>query len=244
MEAIQLLDGFSESEMAWMLREGYSVALPCPVHLNHNWCDRGYPFDCNIRVRPDEKPYTSLKPHHAFIYKITHVRTGMLYVGFTDQLSRRWAGHRAAGKREERKNDPLYRALNEDGFNMFVMEELEVCGAAIKRRRELDYMRQLDSWNPEKGYNSPNEEADYAMKVCFCLNPVQELRRHVVLNGSPRSYGNAWRIEHASDQQWMEELREVTETSVREGRRLMETIPSFLSPEILASPPPLVFRDW
>jgi predicted GIY-YIG superfamily endonuclease len=235
----------SESDMAVLMREGYTVHLPCPVHLNHTWCDSGYPFKCNIRVRPGRETYTSLKPDHSFIYKITHVRTGMLYVGFTDELSRRWAGHRSDSKNSEmRKSKPLSRAMYEDGLNMFVMEALEECAAVIQRRRELDYMRNLDSWNPKKGYNGLHEEADYARKLCFLLDPALEVKytsiwqeRNSVVAGFGKPLPPGY--------EWLEkQQQELEEALQRDGRRLMETIPSFLSPEILASPAPLVFRKW
>lgn len=217
----------------------------CPIHPGFLCFRDSRPFEHNIRLLSGEKTYTPPKRDHVFVYRITHVEKGMFYVGYTEMsLSDRWAGHRAARKREERKNDPLYRAMNEDGLNMFVMEVLEECGAAIKRRRELDYMRQLDSWNPKKGYNGLHEEADYARKLCFLFNPALEVKytslwqkRNSVVAGFGKPLPTGY--------EWLEkEQQELEETLQREGRRLMETIPSFLSPEILTCPPPLVFRNW
>jgi hypothetical protein len=133
--------------------------------------------------------------------------------------------------------------MNEDGLHKFVMEVLEECGEAIKRRRELDYMRQLDTWNPKKGYNGLHEEADYARKLCFLFDPalevkytsLQQERNAVAVFGKPLPPGYEWLDREQQD---------LEETLQREGRRLMRVIPSFLSPEVLASPPTLVFRNW
>jgi hypothetical protein len=217
----------------------------CPVHPEYLCFSDRPPFEHNVRLRSGAKTYTSPKRNHAFIYSITHVETGMCYVGFTEMsLSDRWKGHRSTRKTEAQKTDPLYRAMNEDGLNMFVMEDLEECAAAIRRRRELDYMRQLDSWNPKRGYNGLHEEADYARKLCFLFDPALEVR-----------YNSLWQQRNAvvpgfgkplpPGYEWLgKEQQELGETLRREGRRLMETIPSFLSPEVLACPPPLVFRNW
>jgi group I intron endonuclease len=182
-----------------------------------------------------EKTYTPSKSGYAFIYKITHVRTGMHYVGFTDMLSRRWAGHRSVAKSEKHKNEPLYRAMNEDGLHMFVMEKLEECGESIKRERELDYMRELDSWNPKKGYNNPDQEANYARKLYFLLNPGQELK-YDTLWERRRGVVAGWREPLPRGYEWLEqEQQELDEISQREGRKLMEMVSSLASPVIFAS---------
>jgi hypothetical protein len=237
-------DGHSDGGDTMSDFEQYRVHLPCPVHLNHTWYD-GFPFEHNIRVRPDEKTYSKPSQDRAFIYSITHVGTGMRYVGETAMsLSARWEGHRSARKSEKQKNDPLYRAMNEDGLQMFVMEVLEECEAAVRKRCELDYMRQLDSWNREKGYNGPHEEAKYARLLCFLFDPTLEVRynalwqaRHSVVAGFGKPLPPGY--------DWLEkEQRELEETLQREGRRLMETIPSFMSPVLASLPPPDFFRNW
>jgi hypothetical protein len=119
---------------------------------------------------------------------------------------------------------------------MFVMEEVEQCGSSIIKKRELDYMRNLDTWNLTKGYNCPNQEANYARRLYFSLNPGQEAR-FWTLKDREREIADGWRESIPSDQKWMEELREVAEISLREGRGLMEMIPSLASPVVLASPP-------
>ena len=125
--------------------------------------------------------------------------------------------------------------MNEDGLHMFVMEELEECGKSIKRERELDYMRKLDSWNPKQFYNNPGSEAVYARNLYFLLNPGQELR-YETLRANLKSLDDGWREPLPHDQKLREELQEVTDTFLQEGRRLMKSISSLASPVVLASP--------
>ena len=168
-----------------------SSPINCPVHCRFYCFNDGPPFNHNIRLKPGEEIARRPKHDHGFIYKIRHVGTSICYVGRTEQrLSERWALHRSARKSEKRKNEPLYRAMNEDGLHMFAMEELEECGLSIIRTRELDYMRELESWNPERGYNSSTLEMTYARKLYFSLNPSQELRYNTLCAGpkDPREW--------------------------------------------------------
>ena len=226
--------------------EQYRVHLQCPVHLSHTWYD-GFPLEHNIRVRSGERTYSP--PNRcAFVYSITHVGTNIRYIGETKtSLSDRWVGHRSDAKNSEtRKSKPLARAMYEDGLHMFVMEALEECETAVRKRRELDYMRQLESWNPKKGYNGSHEEAKYARLLCFLFNPTLEVKyqalwdeRKAVVAGFgkplPPGYESLEREQH-----------DLEETLQREGRTLMGTIQSFSSPEILACPPVPkgFFRNW
>lgn len=215
-----------------------SSPIHCPVHLRFYCFSDGPPFDHNIRLNPGEEVARLPKRDHGFIYKISHFTTGMCYVGRTEKrLSDRWALHRSAGKSEKRKSDPLYRAMKEDGIHQFVMERLEECGVEILGSRELDYMRQLESWNPRKGYNGPSLAARYARNLYFAHNPVQELR-YKILHEGPKVLVGRWLESAPPDREWIEEMRELDETSLREGRRLMEIIPSLTRPVILASLPP------
>lgn len=212
-----------------------SSLLQCPVHLRFYCYADCPPFEHNIRLRPGERIQPRPKRDHVFIYCITHTGTGMRYVGCTEQrLSERWAGHRSTRKAEERKNDALYLAMNECGLHMFVMEELEECGKAIKEERELDYMRKLDSWNPLRGYNKPVCEETYTRKLYFLLNPGQG-STYYALRQELRFLDLGGREPLPHDQKLREELQEAADTSLQEGRKLMTRISSLASPVILAS---------
>lgn len=214
-----------------------SSLLQCPVHLRFYCYADCHPFEHNIRLRPGETAEPRAKRDHVFIYCITHIGTGMRYVGYTEKrLSERWALHRSARKTEKRKNDPLYIAMNECGLHMFVMEELEECGKAIKEERELDYMRKLDSWNPLRGYNNPVCEENYARKLYFLLNPGQG-STYYAFRQELRLLDLGWRERLPHDQKLRDELQEAADISLQEGRRLMTRISSLASPVILASLP-------
>lgn len=207
----------------------------CPIHLrSYCFADRP-PFEHNIRLSPNERTEPRPKSNHVFIYCITHTGTGMRYVGCTEQrLSGRWAGHRSDRKKEEKKNNPLYLAMNECGLHMFVMEKLEECGKSIMRERELDYMRKLDTWNPLRGYNKPINEETYARELYFLLNPGHETK-YYALRQELKSLDEGWREPLPLDQKLREELREVADKSLHEGRRLMRRISSLASPVVLAT---------
>jgi len=186
-------------------------------------------------LRPGEDAEPSPRPEHAFIYSITNIETGMVYVGRTDRrLSKRWEGHRSDRKREERKNDPLYRAMNECGLQMFVMEVLEECGISIMDAREYDYMRKLDSWNPLSGYNSPECEATYARRLYFLLNPGCG-ERYYSVRQQLKMLDPGGMEPCPLEETVTKEFGRRSATSLREGRRLMKKISSLASPVVIAS---------
>lgn len=204
----------------------------CPIHFGYLCFHDGRPFDHNIRLKPGEPIYHAPKRDHEFIYRIIHIRTGMCYVGRTEKsMSDRWAGHRSARKLPARGDDPLYRAMNEDGLQMFVMEELEECGNSIARERELDWMRGFDSWNPVKGYNKPSAETVYARNLYFLLYP-SEKPKYEELRDNLRGLHQGLRGSLPGDQKLEEELQRITDRFLRKGPRLMKMIASLASPVI------------
>lgn len=145
------------------------------------WVDT-YSMPIRMNANNDEKQ----KPRegHAYIYAVEHQKTGLLCVGFTSQcLAARWLNYlhdaasyshgRNAGRAKPRAA-ALHRLINKCGPDAFIVSELEECALAIRRERELDHMRQFQSWNPAKGFNAPSNESYYARKLCFLLHPDEE----------------------------------------------------------------------
>ncbi len=62
------------------------------------------------------------------IYKITNDYNDDVYIGSTcDTLSKRFSGHKNMMTKIESKNRPLYKLMNEIGFNRFRIQLLEEC---------------------------------------------------------------------------------------------------------------------
>lgn len=58
------------------------------------------------------------------VYKITNVKNGMVYIGQTTNIERRWQEHKYKYKH---KNNKLYQAMREDGIENFLFEVEEEC---------------------------------------------------------------------------------------------------------------------
>jgi predicted GIY-YIG superfamily endonuclease len=205
------------------------MRLPyCPIHPG-KLCEH------NIRVRAGFQPFTSPKLGHAYIYRITHVETGLVYVGYTIRsLAERWEGHRSDAKR---RPEPLYVAMRESGIHMFVMEELEQCAESIKHERELDYMRIFESWNPAKGYNPPDREAAYLMKLYFLFNP-DEGAAYMHLWEKRRSIVAGWYELNPlpPESQWLDiERHQLEAKAMLGGKQLAGSISSLASPVVTAA---------
>jgi hypothetical protein len=72
-------------------------------------------------------------------------------------------------------------------------------------------------------------------KLYFALNPSQE-EKYKTLSERPWVRVNGWPEPVPPDQKWIEARREITETSLQEGRRLMGIIPSLTCPVVLTTP--------
>jgi predicted GIY-YIG superfamily endonuclease len=173
------------------------------------------------------------RPGHAIVYSITHLQSGLIYVGYTKQsLLDRWQIHRSDAKLN--KPASLYQAMHKFGIDMFAVEELEQCGMLIRRERELDYMRNFESWNPEKGYNPPIQELRYLMKLHFLLNPA-DAAKHALIWEKRRSivpgYYELYPLPPGYE--WIdEERRELEEKAIQGGRLLIDSISSLASPVV------------
>lgn len=61
-----------------------------------------------------------------FVYKITNLSNHKLYIGKTNNITERWASHINEANLQ-RKNKPLYNAINKYGIDNFTIEIIENC---------------------------------------------------------------------------------------------------------------------
>lgn len=88
------------------------------------------------------------------VYKITNNINGLVYIGCTTNgCSFRFHRHLLKAKDGE-SNYPLHKAIREFGENNFSVSLLEFCNDEKEmQEREIFYIANFESTNPEKGYN-------------------------------------------------------------------------------------------
>jgi group I intron endonuclease len=91
----------------------------------------------------------------AFIYKITNLKNGKLYIGQTSTtLERRFRQHQVAAFTLNLKY-PLYRAMRKHGIENFKIDLVEETTPEQLNEREQFYIKQYESFAPiGKGYNA------------------------------------------------------------------------------------------
>ena len=87
----------------------------------------------------------------AKIYKITNDFNNEVYIGSTcNTLNRRFIKHKSDYKREEKKNRPIYKLMNEIGFERFRIQLIEDYHCEDKyelRQREGHFIREFGTLN-------------------------------------------------------------------------------------------------
>ena len=100
------------------------------------------------------------------IYKITNDYNDEIYIGSTcDTLNRRFSCHKRDFKSEQCKNRPLYKLMNEIGFERFRIELIEEYTCQDKyqlRQREGHFIRELGTLNILiTGRSRPESQKEY-----------------------------------------------------------------------------------
>lgn len=117
----------------------------------------------------------------AFIYKITNLKNGKLYIGKTSSsIEERFKVHIRDSKKREEEKRPLYDAFKKYGIENFKIEEIEqVENDEIASQREIywiDKLRTYIGFRDCNGYNATlggdsrrlynyKEIADYYLKI-------------------------------------------------------------------------------
>lgn len=91
--------------------------------------------------------------HIIGIYKIENLITHQCYIGQTVNMSERWRTHRNIAFRKENKkyNYPLYSDMRKYGVENFSFEVLEECSVSELNQKEIDYIKQYNTF--VDGYN-------------------------------------------------------------------------------------------
>lgn len=85
------------------------------------------------------------------IYIIRCQITNKVYIGQTKNIKSRKSSH--LNRAKSGLNRPLYSAIRKYGEENFFFEILEECDDLIVDEREIFWINQFDSKNPEKGFN-------------------------------------------------------------------------------------------
>lgn len=85
------------------------------------------------------------------IYKIENLKNGMIYIGQSVNIERRWAAHRCAAK-QDKNNYPLYSDIRLYGEKNFSFEIVEFCEKEELDAREVYWIEKYNSYN--NGYNN------------------------------------------------------------------------------------------
>lgn len=113
-----------------------------------------------------------LIPKAAGVYRITHLRSGRVYIGSSIDMRQRASVHLSSLSYGEHANEYLQRTWNAYGSGDFIFEVVELVGDAQHLRgREQEHMDASDACNRAKGFNlTPNARA---------LQHTEETRRKI-----------------------------------------------------------------
>ncbi len=98
------------------------------------------------------------------IYKITNDYNDDIYVGSTcDTLIKRFSRHKRGRTSEVLKHKPLYKLMNEIGYERFRIQLIEECPCDDKyqlRQREAFYIRQMSTMNKTIPFVTKEEKSE------------------------------------------------------------------------------------
>lgn len=87
------------------------------------------------------------------VYRITNTTNGKVYVGSSKYIKWRVESHFWELARHRHINRHLQGAFDRDGRDSFIADVLEYTSEEKRFRREIVWIKHLDSTDPDKGYN-------------------------------------------------------------------------------------------
>lgn len=90
-----------------------------------------------------------------YIYKIENTVNGKVYVGQTKDPKKRWAAHKwaASSNKKKRNCNPLYEEMRNYGIDRFSFSLLEQCKDDEMNKKEVFWIKCLNSQDKKFGYN-------------------------------------------------------------------------------------------
>jgi group I intron endonuclease len=119
-----------------------------------------------------------------YVYVIRNVVNGKVYVGQTHNVAARRSSHFYAARKGLKR--PLYCAIRKYGIENFLFETLEECEEAVIDAREQYWVSQLDSCNPEKGYNLTSGGKQYRIVSEATIQKIRAARAKQVITDEHR----------------------------------------------------------
>ena len=93
------------------------------------------------------------KPKFSGIYGIRNIINGMIYIGQSHNIHKRWIQHKYELNTQIHHNRKLQNAWNKYGENNFLFFVIEKCKQNIINEKEIFWISYYDSNNRNKGYN-------------------------------------------------------------------------------------------
>ena len=94
------------------------------------------------------------------IYQITNKINGKIYIGSTNNLSKRWNNHRSKLRNGKHENDYLQQAWNKYGEDAFEFSIVEEVNDSNRIDREIHYLSETKCYEREIGYNFDKNPTD------------------------------------------------------------------------------------
>lgn len=119
------------------------------------------------------------------VYKVTNIITGAFYIGSSQNIKKRWVGHRSPSKWKLRPGMKLYQAFIKYGLDNFIFEVLEE--ATDLHNREQYYIEKLKpSYNNYRAKGLDTDRRKQTHKRCskewHKANRDKELVKHKAYN--------------------------------------------------------------
>lgn len=155
------------------------------------------------------------------IYLITNNANGKMYVGQSYNVNKRLYEHKRKLKENSHCNEHLQSAWNKYGEDAFSFEVLEECGKEHIDELERWYIKELQTQDRTKGYNSEG-----GGRTCQEVSAETRMKLSIVRKGKKHTEEAKRKMSASSMGQvaWNKGLRGVTHHTEETRRRISQTL--------------------